>query len=321
MTDTAPPTPRRVRPWWPLVAGALWLAAASWVWITRAGVLLAGHPAYAVLVTLAGAVGLLLLVLGARRWHGPRRSRRRWVTALGRTAGVLATVAVLGALLWLRPFPASGTALDAMDGTAAVRVSSTATRITLTPTGATPRTGLVFQPGARVDPRAYVPLLTRVSAAGVLVVVVKQPLAIGFTAIGAPGDVIEDHPDIESWTVGGHSLGGVAASSYAADHPDQVDGLLLWASYPLDPLTGRDDLRVTSVSGTRDGLATPADIDASRADLPATASFVAVEGAVHAFFGDYGTQTGDGSPTISRREAQEAIADASIELVSAPDTR
>ena len=85
------------------------------------------------------------------------------------------------------------------------------------------------------------------------------------------------------------------------------------ASYPLGSLAGRDDLRVTSVSGTRDGLATPADIEASRADLPASATFVAVVGAVHAFFGDYGTEPGDGSPTVSRREAQEQIADASIE--------
>ena len=142
------------------------------------------------------------------------------------------TLVVVGSVLWLRPFPASPTALDAMDGSPEVRVTSSATRITLTPTAAAPRTGLVFQPGARVDPRAYVPLLTRVSAAGVLVVVVKQPLSIGFTAIGAPGDVIDDHPEVEEWSTGGHSLGGVVASAYAEDHPDEVAGLLLWASYP-----------------------------------------------------------------------------------------
>ena len=319
MTDPTPTTTRRTRParpWWPLLVGALWLAVASWIWITRAGVLVAGHPAYAVLVTLAGVVGLLLVVRGLRQWDRPRRSRHPWLAALGRVGGLVATLVVLGALQWLRPFPASSTALDAMDGTSQVRVASTATRITLTPTGATPRTGLVFQPGARVDPRAYVPLLTRVSASGVLVVVVKQPLGIGFTATGAPGDIIEDHPDIESWTVGGHSLGGVAASSYVEDHADEVDALLLWASYPLGSLAGRSDLLVASVSGTRDGLATPADIEASRADLPAATTFVAVEGAVHAFFGDYGAQPGDGVPTVTRQDAQEQIADASIALVA-----
>ncbi|WP_107765325.1 alpha/beta hydrolase [Nocardioides terrigena] len=323
MTDTTPEAAPGARQWWPVLLGACWIGASAWVWATRAGVLLAGHPAYAVLTTLVGIVGLLVVVRalragrrGGRRAGGRGGPRRPWLRALGRVAAAALTLVVVGSLLWLRPFPASPTALDAMDGTPDVRVTSSATRITLTPTAATPRTGLVFQPGARVDPRAYVPLLSRVSAAGVLVVVVKQPLAVGFTAIGAPGDVIDDHPEVEEWSVGGHSLGGVVASVYADDHPDEVGGLLLWASYPLDSMAGRTDLAVASVSGTNDGLATPADIEASRADLPASTTFVAVEGAIHAFFGDYGEQPGDGTPTISRADAQEQIAEASIALVS-----
>ncbi|KRF00123.1 hypothetical protein ASG88_12090 [Nocardioides sp. Soil777] len=318
MTDTTPQVAPGARPWWPVLVGACWIGASAWIWATRAGVLLAGHPAYAVLTTLVGIIGLLVVVRALRGRRDGRRDgpRRPWLRALGRVAAAVVTLVVVGSLLWLRPFPASPTALDAMDGSPEVRVTSSATRITLTPTAGAPRTGLVLQPGARVDPRAYVPLLTRVSAAGVLVVVVKQPLAIGFTAIGAPGDVIDDHPEVEEWSVGGHSLGGVVASVYAEDHPDEVGGLLLWASYPLDSLADRTDLAVASVSGTNDGLATPADIEASRADLPASATFVAVEGATHAFFGDYGDQPGDGTPTISRADAQEQIAEASIALVA-----
>lgn len=323
MADTTPQAPPGARPWWSVLLGACWIGASAWVWATSAGVLLAGHPAYAVLVTLAGIVGLLVVVRalrGARRGGrgdaGRDAPRRPWLRVLGRVAAAVVTLVVVGSLLWLRPFPASQTALDAMDGSPEVRVTSSATRITLTPTAAAPRSGLVFQPGARVDPRAYVPLLARVSAAGVLVVVVKQPLAIGFTAIGAPGDVIDDHPEVEEWSVGGHSLGGVAASAYVEDHPGEVGGLLLWASYPLGSLADRTDLAVASVSGTNDGLATPADIEASRADLPASTTFVAVEGATHAFFGDYGEQPGDGTPTISRGDAQEQIAQASIALVA-----
>lgn len=315
MNDAAPPTSAHPHPWASLLLGVVWLTAAAWLWASTADVMLAGHPAYPVLTTAAALIGLLLLHRAWRRWSRTGRPSRSWVRALGRGTGTLITLLVIGTLVWLRPFSASDAAIEEMDGTAQVRVTSTSTLITLSPLEMTPRVGLVFQPGARVDPRAYVPLLARVSEAGVLVVVIKQPLDIAFTAIGAPADIIADHPEIDAWTIGGHSLGGVAASAYAADHPDQVDGLLLWASYPLDSLADRSDLAVTSVSGTLDGLATPKDIEKSRVDLPASTSFVPVEGAVHAFFGDYGAQPGDGEPTISRAEAQDQIVAASIDLV------
>ncbi len=299
-------------PWFRVVLGLVWLAGSAWLWATRAEVMLAGHPLYPVLAALAGLVGGVLVATSVRR--RPRRVRS-WRRLLGCGTAVVLTLAVVGALVWLRPFGASAVAVGAMSGTPDVRVTTSATRITLSPSGPEPSAGLVFQPGARVDPRAYVPLLTRVAEAGYLVVVVKQPLDIGFTAIGAPDGVIADHPEVDAWAVGGHSLGGVAASSYAGDHLEQVDGLLLWASYPLEPLTGTD-LAVTTVSGTQDGLATPADITASLADLPPDAESVAVEGGVHAYFGDYGEQAGDGLPGVDRSTAQEEVVRASLALMA-----
>ena len=76
---------------------------------------------------------------------------------------------------------------------------------------------------------------------------------------------------------------------------------------------------MASVSGTLDGLSTPEDIEASRPLLPPSTTFVAIEGAVHAFFGDYGEQSGDGMPTVSRAEAQEQIVEASVALMAAVD--
>ncbi len=297
--------------------GAVWLAVPLVIWVTRFDVLLAGHPAYPVLLISAAVVGVLLLVRGARSWRrpAPRRRRPGWLVGLGRAAGLAASVAVIGSLVYLIPLPATGAAVDAMAGTDAITVTDATTTITLSPSGSAPADGFVFQPGAKVDPRAYVPLLTRVSEAGTLVVIVKQPLNIGFTAIGAPEGIIEDHPEIAVWSVGGHSLGGVAASSFAG-RPDAVDGLVFWASYPLGSLADRADLTVTSVSGTQDGLSTPEDIEASRADLPPTTTFVAVEGGVHAFFGDYGKQSGDGTPTVSRSVAQAEIVDATVDALA-----
>jgi len=37
---------------------------------------------------------------------------------------------------------------------------------------------------------------------------------------------------------------------------------------------------------------------------------------VHAYFGDYGEQAGDGIPTVSREQAQTAIVDATLALLA-----
>jgi dienelactone hydrolase len=73
---------------------------------------------------------------------------------------------------------------------------------------------------------------------------------------------------------------------------------------------------VLSISAGNDGLATPADIEASKANLPSSSEFLVIDGAVHAFFGDYGTQSGDGIPTISQDTARAQISAASLDFVT-----
>jgi len=69
---------------------------------------------------------------------------------------------------------------------------------------------------------------------------------------------------------------------------------------------------VLSISGTDDALTTPADVAGSKQELPPDAQFVVIEGGVHAFFGDYGEQRGDGQPTTSREVAQERTQEAML---------
>ena len=106
----------------------------------------------------------------------------------------------------------------------------------------------------------------------------------------------------------------MSASSFAKSNPD-VSGLLLFASYPADSMADSGDLAVLSISGSNDGLTTPDKIAASKALLPPAASFATVEGGVHAFFGDYGEQPGDGEPGISREQAQQQIAAESVRFM------
>nr|WP_246256043.1 alpha/beta hydrolase [Isoptericola halotolerans] len=202
----------------------------------------------------------------------------------------------------------------------AVTVTETATRVVLAPAGEASGTAVFFQPGARVDPRAYAAVLRPLAEAGHPVVVAKQPLGIGFLALGAFDAARGAHPEVEQWVVGGHSLGGTVAAIQADDADDAATapavGLLLYASYPADDVSRSLTATVASVSGTRDRLATPADIEASRADLPPGTDFTVVEGASHAQFGDYGPQPGDGVATISDDDARAQITAASLRFLA-----
>ena len=72
----------------------------------------------------------------------------------------------------------------------------------------------------------------RAAALGLPVVVVKAPYGVAFLASAAPSGIFAARPSVTRWVLGGHSLGDVVASSYAAGAHAGVDGLLLWASYP-----------------------------------------------------------------------------------------
>jgi Alpha/beta hydrolase family len=247
--------------------------------------------------------------------------RRRWIGVILRVLAAVLVIALGGLLLWLRPFAATEPALAAMRSGDGIVVEVSPNRLAFRPPN--PATvGVIFYPGARVDPRAYAAYMRAVAAAGYAAFIVKPPYNIGFLAANGAADVIADHPEIGAWVVGGHSLGGVVASQFAASHADTVGGLLLYASYPASevtaPLAGT---AVTSISGSNDGLSTPAKIDAAKSRLPATTRYVVIEGGTHAYFGDYGEQPGDGQPAIDREAARTQIVAASLDLLRLVDAQ
>ncbi|MGN7190591.1 alpha/beta hydrolase [Curtobacterium sp. MCBA15_004] len=184
-----------------------------------------------------------------------------------------------------------------------VAVRDAGDAVVMTPTGTADGKGIVFVPGAKVDPYAYMATFRQVVAAGTTVVITKPTLNLAFFDT-RPLSTFEAHaPRVTTWAVGGHSLGGVRACQLARE----ADGLLLLGSYCADDLSDTD-LDVLSVSGSRDGLSTPAKVAAARGKLPADARTVEVVGANHADFGAYGDQPGDGTATIPRAQARSEIA-------------
>ena len=164
-----------------------------------------------------------------------------------------------------------------------------------------PSAGFIFYPGGKVEHTAYAPLLRACAERGVLCVLVRMPGNLAVFNINGANGIPEQFPDVDHWYLGGHSLGGAMAASYAADHADELDGLVLLAAYSTRDLTG-SGLAVLSVYGSEDGVLDMEKYEQYRSNLPADASEVVIDGGCHAGFGRYGAQAGDGTPTISSDE-------------------
>ena len=190
----------------------------------------------------------------------------------------------------------------------AVAVTSTEHSVVMVPAGVASGTGLVFIPGAKVDPYAYMYKLSEiVERTGATIVITKPTLNLAFFDQRPLATFTADAPDVDRWFVGGHSLGGVRACMLADD--PAVSGLVLFGSYCANDLTA-SGLEVLSIAGSRDGLSTPEKIADARGMLPADADLVEIEGLNHAGFGDYGVQPGDKTATIPTGQQRDEITDA-----------
>lgn len=218
---------------------------------------------------------------------------------------ILAIAAICAALLFSQLSPVGSLmpeAVAALEPDASVQVKRERW-IVFEPTESTSESGFIFYPGGRVMPEAYAPLARALAEAGHLSVIIPMPLNLAVLNPDAASDVIATHPSIQTWVIGGHSLGGVIAARYAYHHQDKVDGLALLAAYPAEHIDlSKSDLAVVTIYGARDGLLTVNEVERSRNQLPPDAQAVLIEGANHAQFGWYGDQAGDLPAHISRSE-------------------
>jgi pimeloyl-ACP methyl ester carboxylesterase len=239
---------------------------------------------------------------------------KRKFTRIGLVILALLLIFVAGFVAWASAAagPAE-TALIALQSGDGVTVTAWQGGYSFRPEGQQPDTGLIFYPGGRVDFRSYAPALRLIAAAGYEVVLVRVPLNLAVFNPGAAAAAIEAYPGISRWAVGGHSLGGSMAAWYAHDNLDQINGLVLWASYPADSndFSGTN-LPVLSIYGTNDGVAAPERVTAAKNLLPVDTRWGAIDGGNHAQFGDYGEQAGDGQAAISPEQQWVQTAQATI---------
>ena len=164
-----------------------------------------------------------------------------------------------------------------------------------------PTAGLIFYPGGKVEHTAYAPLLHACAENGILCALVRMPGNLAVLDANAADGLQEAYPEIITWYIAGHSLGGAMAATYAAAHPEDFDGLILLAAYSTKDLTGTA-LRVLSVYGSADSVMNRESYEKNRANFPTDTTEVVLDGGCHAQFGSYGPQNGDGIPTISGEE-------------------
>ena len=155
-------------------------------------------------------------------------------------------------------------------------------------------TALIFYPGGKVEEASYLPLLNQLRQDGLTCVLVTMPFNLAVFDANAADAVIASMPQIKTWYIGGHSLGGAMASDYADRHQDKIKGLVLLAAYIYGDL---DPAKALTLYGTEDQV-----LDTAK--ITYTENVVAIPGGNHAYFGNYGEQSGDGQAAISREEQQ-----------------
>lgn len=166
-------------------------------------------------------------------------------------------------------------------------------------------TALIFYPGAKVEHTAYLPLLEQLKDRGITCILVQMPFNMAIFNANAADGAYALAPEIEHWFIGGHSMGGAMASSYASDHPNAVDGLVLLGAYVYGSYPPSDALTIYGTFNAN-----------LEKDIHYTDNIVVIDGGNHAQFGNYGKQAGDPDATISAEQQQAIAVDAIMDFIA-----
>ena len=224
--------------------------------------------------------------------------RKKIIIILASLTLVLATLVACGIYL-STSYKADEEAIRAFSPTGEYTESETDFGIVFMPDIAD--TAVIFYPGGKVDHRAYIPLMRAIASQGIGAVLVEMPFNLAVFDVNAAHGIRADYPDICSWYLAGHSLGGSMAATYLADNASEYEGIILLASYSTADLSDLG-VSVLSVYGNLDGVLNLKKYAKYKSNLPLDHTEYIIEGGNHAGFGMYGKQSGDGDAEISSEE-------------------
>ncbi len=168
--------------------------------------------------------------------------------------------------------------------------------------------GVIIYSGAKVEEESYAPLAKALHDRGYNVAIPRMLFKFAIFSGARANEVIAANPQIEEWTIVGHSLGGTAASVYLYfQRPPKVDGLVFLGAYPYKDISALD-ISCLSIYGEYDGVMSRDDPFIPSAYYPKDTVFETIKGGNHVFFGDYGRAPDNTAPGISMSEQVEITA-------------
>lgn len=227
---------------------------------------------------------------------------------------VIIAILVGGCVFWMsKSYGPSELAIEALKSDENIEVTN-GDFISFSPKKVEVTKGFIFYPGGGVKPESYSPICREIAERGYEVVIAKMPLNLAVFSPKEADKIIESYDNIDTWAIGGHSLGGVMASKYASNH-DNIKGVVFYASYPSGEELKNLDIDVLSIYGDKDGVLNKENLSESKDNLPDDTEFIEIDGGNHSQFGDYGLQNGDNKAYINPIEQINTTADYTVELM------
>lgn len=231
--------------------------------------------------------------------------KKRTRVILGLIPVYIIILLLIGSLIFLsRSYKPMAEAYVALESNEDVTIVNGKDWITFIPTENVSTIGFIFYPGGNVEPESYAIIARNIALNNYTVIIIKMPFDLAIFSPKKGSKVMDIYPEITSWVIGGHSLGGAMSARFIYDEPELFSGLILLASYPADSNNiSSYNVPVLSIYGTLDGvISTP--IPDTLGLLPENTTLLEIIGGNHAYFGSYGEQKGDNIAAITRADQQ-----------------
>lgn len=192
--------------------------------------------------------------------------------------------------------------------------------LVMKPAAASPSAGVIVYSGAGCDIQGYAEIMHAMAEAGYLVVGPNMPFNYSIFDPYEADDIRDAYPEITDWVMVGHSMGGAMAGMYAFENQDNLNGLILWDSYPPESNSLADsELPVMHIHRATLEGEPPQKFTDMQHLYPADATWVPVPGGIHMYFGSFigGGYVETWEPYISNAEAVEIITAATLDGLAA----
>lgn len=180
--------------------------------------------------------------------------------------------------------------------------------------------GFIFYPGGKVGFDAYGELLSRIAQKGIFCVSCGMSVNLAVLNTNSADKYIKKYkkkfPNIKTWYIGGHSLGGTIACKHAVKRPGVYDGVVFLAAHPdKNDDMNQTEMKVLSIYGSVDGVLSRKRYKDNYGNFKKGMREIIIEGANHGNFGAYGFQNGDRTSLISRQEQADKTAEYIVDFI------